>query len=216
VPFDRVIAEDQQIKNLAAELKKELPGILNWAIKGLDRLNRNGGFTIPKAPAETPEEYRATFRVARPNSFDRACLGRFPGAGRHAQAALGHGTRNDLFLAKHVRQSNGRRSDENRQENMQDNVGREVGDHGGLQACNDPPIDLLRLRRSKRLGIRYSAHKISAGYLSCQRWVGRGALSWARYLASPTTCGRRLLRRFAPRNDIDGRCMSLRAKRGNL
>jgi len=47
VPFDKVITEANQIKNLADELKTELPGILNWALAGLARLNKQGGFTLP-------------------------------------------------------------------------------------------------------------------------------------------------------------------------
>ncbi len=34
---------------LDARLRPELPGILLWALDGLDRLNRNGRFTVPKA-----------------------------------------------------------------------------------------------------------------------------------------------------------------------
>ncbi len=65
VPFDKTIAEAHQIKNLAGELRKELPGILNWAIEGLDRLNTNGSFTIPKAHADMLEEYRRDADPAR-------------------------------------------------------------------------------------------------------------------------------------------------------
>jgi putative DNA primase/helicase len=34
-------------RTLDDRLRSELPGILNWALEGLDRLNRNGRFTVP-------------------------------------------------------------------------------------------------------------------------------------------------------------------------
>lgn len=36
-------------RGLAARLDAELPGILNWALEGLDRLTSKGRFTVPKA-----------------------------------------------------------------------------------------------------------------------------------------------------------------------
>lgn len=44
IPCDRVFSEDEQNKNLGVELKKELPGILNWAVEGLQRLLNRGRF----------------------------------------------------------------------------------------------------------------------------------------------------------------------------
>lgn len=44
IPCDRVFSEEEQNKNLIGELKKELPGILNWAIKGLKNLTKRGRF----------------------------------------------------------------------------------------------------------------------------------------------------------------------------
>ncbi|PIJ32604.1 NTP-binding protein [Mycobacterium heckeshornense] len=38
---------------LDAKLSRELPGILNWALEGLDRLNRNGRFTVPASSEES-------------------------------------------------------------------------------------------------------------------------------------------------------------------
>ena len=45
IPCNRVFDENEQNINLREELLKELPGILNWAIEGLERLNKNNGFT---------------------------------------------------------------------------------------------------------------------------------------------------------------------------
>jgi len=64
VPFDLVLEEQYQIKNKAEYLKKELPGILNWALAGLGRLNANG-FTIPQGQKELMEEYRRDADPAR-------------------------------------------------------------------------------------------------------------------------------------------------------
>lgn len=44
IPCDRIFSEEEQNKNLKSELKNELPGILNWAIDGLTRLNKRGMF----------------------------------------------------------------------------------------------------------------------------------------------------------------------------
>lgn len=45
IPCDRVFSEEEQNKNLVNDLRPELPGILNWAIKGLQRLNDMGRFS---------------------------------------------------------------------------------------------------------------------------------------------------------------------------
>jgi len=50
--FDNQIAEEDQKKQLAEELEKELSGILNWAIEGLQRLLVNKRFTFNKNPNE--------------------------------------------------------------------------------------------------------------------------------------------------------------------
>ncbi|BBZ03601.1 hypothetical protein MCHIJ_30380 [Mycolicibacterium chitae] len=39
-------------RDLDAKLAAELPGVLNWALAGLDRLTRNGRFTVPASSAE--------------------------------------------------------------------------------------------------------------------------------------------------------------------
>ncbi len=65
VPFDKVIHDEDQIKDLAEQLKHELPGILNWALDGLQKLNDAGGFTIPEKTKELVEEYRRDSDPAR-------------------------------------------------------------------------------------------------------------------------------------------------------
>jgi putative DNA primase/helicase len=65
VPFDKVVAEAQQITTLAEELKKELPGILNWALEGLRNLNAAGRFTEPTNSRELIEQYRQDANPAR-------------------------------------------------------------------------------------------------------------------------------------------------------
>ncbi len=44
IPLDRIFEETEQNKTLKFELLKELPGILNWAVDGLQRLNKRGIF----------------------------------------------------------------------------------------------------------------------------------------------------------------------------
>jgi P4 family phage/plasmid primase-like protien len=65
VPFDKVVAEAQQITTLAEKLKKELPGILNWALEGLRNLNAAGRFTVPANSRELIEQYRQDSNPAR-------------------------------------------------------------------------------------------------------------------------------------------------------
>ena len=65
VPFDKTIAEENQIKNFADLLKEELPGILSWAFEGLRKLNDAGRFTIPESHAEFIEQYRRDSDPAR-------------------------------------------------------------------------------------------------------------------------------------------------------
>jgi P4 family phage/plasmid primase-like protien len=44
IPCDRVFSPEEQNRDLPAQLLKELPGVLNWAIQGLERLNNRGRF----------------------------------------------------------------------------------------------------------------------------------------------------------------------------
>jgi len=45
-------------RNLETRLAKELPGIVLWALEGLARLRRNGGFTVPADMQESLDEWR--------------------------------------------------------------------------------------------------------------------------------------------------------------
>jgi P4 family phage/plasmid primase-like protien len=66
VPFDRTIPEEQQVKGLAGEIiATELPGVFNWALEGLRRLNRAGGFTLPEKSKALLEDYRRDADPAR-------------------------------------------------------------------------------------------------------------------------------------------------------
>jgi P4 family phage/plasmid primase-like protien len=65
VPFPKVIEDEQQIKDLADQLKRELPGIFNWALDGLDKLNKAGRFIEPQENKELLEEYRRDSDPAR-------------------------------------------------------------------------------------------------------------------------------------------------------
>ncbi|CAB0812085.1 NTP-binding protein [Corynebacterium diphtheriae] len=57
IRFVRSFSEDEQDKQLKGRLLKELPGIFNWALAGLDRLHAQGRFTAP----ESSGELEATF-----------------------------------------------------------------------------------------------------------------------------------------------------------
>ncbi len=65
IPFNRTIPPERQNRNLADELKEELPGILNWALAGLRSIEEQGGFAIPKAHRQLLEEYRRDSDPAR-------------------------------------------------------------------------------------------------------------------------------------------------------
>ncbi len=64
VPFDVTISEDQQNKNLAEELKAELPGIFNWAYDGMLDLEKNG-FVIPTKSKRAIKQYRRDVNPAK-------------------------------------------------------------------------------------------------------------------------------------------------------
>lgn len=64
IPFDLVLTEADQLKDLAKELKKELAGILNWSLAGLKILNAQG-FAVPEHSNSLMEEYRRDSDPAR-------------------------------------------------------------------------------------------------------------------------------------------------------
>ncbi|MET0520825.1 MAG: phage/plasmid primase, P4 family [Jiangellaceae bacterium] len=59
--------------SLTEKLLSELAGILNWALVGLDRLNKNGKFTVPASSVEVDQNVQ---RVASPSSafIDDRCI----------------------------------------------------------------------------------------------------------------------------------------------
>jgi putative DNA primase/helicase len=64
--------------DLGVKLRADLPGILNWSLEGLDRLNRNGRFTVP---ASSRDAATLMADLASPvSAFVRECCIREPGA----------------------------------------------------------------------------------------------------------------------------------------
>lgn len=60
IPFGVSIPEDEQDRTLSARIRKtELPGVLNWALRGLARLRKNDGFTTPQATTDAILKLRA-------------------------------------------------------------------------------------------------------------------------------------------------------------
>lgn len=59
VAFPTTIPRDERDPRLGEKLRDELPGVLNWALDGLDRLLDQGGFTGDRNPAQTRETWEA-------------------------------------------------------------------------------------------------------------------------------------------------------------
>jgi len=58
VAFPETVPVAERDKRLDEKLEAELPGILNWAIEGLQRLMANGGFTGDRRPGRTQETWQ--------------------------------------------------------------------------------------------------------------------------------------------------------------
>ena len=58
LPWEVAIPPDQQDKKLVSKLREELPGILNWALDGMRKLEEVGGFIQPKKCVDALSEYR--------------------------------------------------------------------------------------------------------------------------------------------------------------
>jgi len=59
VPFEVTIPEKEQDHTLAKRIiDKELPGVFNWILEGLDRLLKNGKFTESQKSKETLDRYK--------------------------------------------------------------------------------------------------------------------------------------------------------------
>lgn len=65
LPFEKSYPEHLQNPHLVNELSAELPGILNWAFKGLKSLRQAGRFTIPQKCRQASEQYRRDVNPAR-------------------------------------------------------------------------------------------------------------------------------------------------------
>lgn len=71
VRLTTAVKEKDRDNHLGAKLRTELPGILNWALDGLDALNEQGRFTEPGSQAETLEDLRDS--VSPVAAFLRDC-----------------------------------------------------------------------------------------------------------------------------------------------
>lgn len=58
VPFTVTIPDDQRDRRLVSKLRKELPGILRWAVDGCLQWQHRGRFTVPEEVRRATEEYR--------------------------------------------------------------------------------------------------------------------------------------------------------------
>lgn len=72
VRFTRTFSPAEQDPHLPATLQRELPGIFNWALQGLQRLERQGGFTEVPSSLQAQEAYRAASDPVR--AFVKECL----------------------------------------------------------------------------------------------------------------------------------------------
>lgn len=72
IPFN-VIFKDQD-KSLEPTIASELPGILQWALRGLELLNLLGGFAEPAVAKIAREEYRAEMSTVQQFVEDRCTL----------------------------------------------------------------------------------------------------------------------------------------------
>lgn len=58
IPFNRTFIDSAKIPDLKEQLLLELPGIFNWAVEGLNRLNKNGKFTTVKQVEDLTAKYQ--------------------------------------------------------------------------------------------------------------------------------------------------------------
>jgi putative DNA primase/helicase len=62
IPFTVRIPEAERNKHMLDVLRAELPGVLNWALKGCSDWRKNGGLRIPKAVRGATARYRTEMR----------------------------------------------------------------------------------------------------------------------------------------------------------
>lgn len=65
IPFNRRFTESERDINLKEKLLQELPGIFNWAVEGLQRLQKQGHFTEPKQVISATEQYKRESNVTQ-------------------------------------------------------------------------------------------------------------------------------------------------------
>ena len=73
LPCQVTIAHDQQDRSLSSKMREELPGILNWALRGLDRLRQRKEFHIPAVCLQASEEHRDESNPER-QFFEERCV----------------------------------------------------------------------------------------------------------------------------------------------
>ena len=74
IPFNVVIPESEQDRDLPAKLKAELPGILNWALEGC-LLWQQDGLNPPQEVQVATDDYRTEQDIIAPFLEDRCILG---------------------------------------------------------------------------------------------------------------------------------------------
>jgi len=70
--FDKEIADDEKIRDLAERLEDEKAGILNMALEGLERLIKNGTFTMSQGREKFMEEFKDDINPVR--AYKNECL----------------------------------------------------------------------------------------------------------------------------------------------
>lgn len=70
--FTRTFSPAEQDPHLPATLQRESPGIFNWALQGLQRLERQGGFSEVPSSLQAQQAYRAASDPVR--AFVKECL----------------------------------------------------------------------------------------------------------------------------------------------
>ena len=105
IPFNRTFEEDERIIDLKAQLDDELPGIFNWALRGWERLQCNGAFTIPTQVANVTNDAREESNELR-TFIDEEC---YELSGVEVQSSLfytayAHWCKSQGFQARNARQ----------------------------------------------------------------------------------------------------------------
>lgn len=72
IPFNVMIPDHEQDKTLPEKLKKELPGILNWAIRGCLMWQKEG-LVVPEIIAKATSEYRKDMDILG-DFFEEKCV----------------------------------------------------------------------------------------------------------------------------------------------